>query len=233
MKHIVKIVAVSLSITILLTACEAEDRIRDSRESKKIENRREGFYKAAEKRAAEETRPESASKSVEIMPVSAECAWTLKSQKGNSYHPMQMFDGDNATCWSANLNEIIADCDVRWGPTIDFGRKVYLDEVRIVNGYAKNRNSWSNNARVAGLVIFDADKGFDPEEYWGMEDNSAAPLFEVELADNSRLQNFKPLPGASKKKVRRVGLGFSGIYQGNKFEDLCISELKFIGRPAD
>ncbi len=174
-------------------------------------------------------RNESTSPKVELMPVSAECAWTLKSQTGKSYHPMQMFDGNNATCWSSNLNEIAADCDVRWGPTIDFGREVYLEEIRMTNGYAKDYQTWNNNARVAGLIIFDADKGYDFED----DDITENLLFRCHPKDIMNQQTLKALPGASSKKVRRVGLGFTNINTGIKFDDLCISELKFIGHPAD
>ena len=171
----------------------------------------------------------SKSDKVELMPVSAECAWTLKSQVGKSYHPMQMFDGDNATCWSSNLNEIAAECDILWGPTIDFGREVYLDEIRMTNGYAKDSQTWNNNARVAGLIIYDADKDIDFED----DNITENLLFQCHPKDIMNQQTLKTLPGASSKKVRRVGLGFTSINTGIKFDDLCISELKFIGHPAD
>lgn len=171
----------------------------------------------------------SKSDKVELMPVSAECAWTLKSQVGKSYHPMQMFDGDNATCWSSNLNEIAADCDIRWGPTIDFGREVYLDEIRMTNGYAKDNQTWNNNARVAGLIVFDADTGFDHET----DDPDKSLLFQCHPKNIMNQQTLKALPGTSRKKVRRICLGFTDIYSGDKFDDLCISELRFIGHPAD
>lgn len=92
-------------------------------------------------------------------------------------------------------------------------------KICVVNGYAKNRETWEENSRVKRMLLYVED----------------APYAYLELEDTIRPQYFS-LPINDIKAANGVDVHFEfvieDIYPGTKYEDTCLTGLvvEFMGR---
>lgn len=153
----------------------------------------------------------------------AEYDWCLAPQAGNNYKAENMFDGNKSTAWAVNWSSAPFDCDALWGPVfnVDAGR---VDYIMFTNGYGKSDKAFHDNARVKRLTI--ARHGYDSE----VEETENCVLYSGLVKDSSEPQKLKispryrHIPGKGKYQIV-----VWDIYPGNKWDDLCVSEIEFFG----
>lgn len=148
---------------------------------------------------------------------------TLDPQNGNSYEASNLFDGDPSTTWAIGAKKFEKFEKETEG---HFPRMVGIKTIQqypierlvITNGYAKNNESWHNNARAKNITIMGCTEG----------SNSADNLYSGTLSDTSEPQTVV---------LRKTGrydyynLIIEDYYPGDKWDDVCISEIEVFGKP--
>lgn len=148
---------------------------------------------------------------------------TLDPQNGNNYEASNLFDGDRSTTWAIGAKKFEKFEKETEG---HFPRMVGIKTIQqypierlvITNGYAKNNESWHNNARAKNITIMGCTEG----------SNSADNLYSGTLSDTSEPQTVI---------LRKTGrydyynLIIEDYYPGEKWDDVCISEIEVFGKP--
>ena len=152
---------------------------------------------------------------------------SLAPQAGNNYEAKNLCDGDSTTAWAVNLdNDRIYDCDMLYGPTFTVNCKK-LSHIIIRNGYCKSKDSFKNNTRAAKIVFYSLVNND--------EDSREEVLFDGSLRDKPTPQRLEiPLDIDGNSDIKQIGMNFNtqlngGYYAGEKWNDLCISEVEFWG----
>ena len=135
----------------------------------------------------------------------------LRSSQSNSYAPWNAHDFDLQTAWATDKNKGI-------GETLTFNFKpseiLTVNYLKFYNGYQKSKATFKNNSRVKRAALYINGKHkFNLE----LEDTEAAQLFEL---------GKWFLQGEDKFTV---ALKILEIYPGEKYNDLCVSEINFDG----
>lgn len=148
----------------------------------------------------------------------------LKPQAGNTYEPSNMVDGNLATAWAISLDQVNYKNGKIYGPTFTIDC-MKLSHVVIRNGYCKNESSYMNNTRALKVILCNAGNVDD-------EDETASYLYEGTLEDTSEEQVLhinSDLP--CNQSIQKVQLIFpsDGLRRGNKWDDLCVTEIEFWG----
>lgn len=147
---------------------------------------------------------------------------TLDAQNGNSYEASNLFDGDPSTTWAVGAKKFEKFEKETEG---HFPRMVGIKTIQqypierlvITNGYAKNKESWRNNARVKNITIMGCTEG----------SNLADNLYSGTLSDTAEPQTIT---------LRKTGqydyynLIIEDYYPGEKWDDVCISEIEVFGK---
>jgi len=126
----------------------------------------------------------------------------LDPQFGNRYGPGNLFDGNHATAWVEGVSGNGAGQKV----LIAFDRPRLLSGFKVVNGYAKNRDIHTKNARVRGATL-------------RLSDGSSQP---VNLPDDMRTNRFS---FGSPLEVTWMELEIGSVFAGSKYKDTALSEL--------
>ncbi|MGF1655799.1 MAG: hypothetical protein ACFCU3_02345 [Verrucomicrobiales bacterium] len=136
---------------------------------------------------------------------------TLDDQKGNSYAPAQVFDGEKETAWVEGVSGpgIGQRINFRYPATMD--RPFTCWGFSILNGYTKNQNTWRNNARVKTLKVW----------------QNHNLLGSIALHDTMHGQAVRV--SMSIQPGDLISFEIAEVYPGSKFEDTAISELHFQG----
>lgn len=148
---------------------------------------------------------------------------TLDPQNGNNYEASNLFDGDPSTTWAVGTKKFEKFEKETEG---HFPRMVGIKTIQqypierlvITNGYAKNNESWRNNARAKTITIMGCTEG----------SNLADNLYSGTLSDTSEPQTVI---------LRKTGrydyynLIIEDYYPGEKWDDVCISEIEVFGKP--
>ena len=148
----------------------------------------------------------------------------LAKQGENTYVPANMVDGNPKTAWAVNLDNASYDSDMLYGPVFTLNCRK-LSYIVIQNGYAKSQEAFRNNARASRIIICNADKMSD-------ENEAASYLYEGMLEDSPERQTLRIAPDLTcNRDVCKVQLVFpvDGLREGNKWNDLCVSEIEFYG----
>ncbi len=127
-----------------------------------------------------------------------------------TYAVENLFDGDPSTAW--NHDNTVGRPEAQF-LTFEFAQPVELTEIRIVNGYVKSDDVFQGNHRVRELTV---------------TTDQPEVSITLELADQQAMQSFARTYGI----VRTVRLGVDSIYPGSRYQDLAITAIEFIGRPA-
>ena len=146
----------------------------------------------------------------------------LAPQAGNTYEPINMLDGNPATAWAVNLDRASYDSDKLYGPTFTVRCKK-LSHIVLRNGYAKNSASYTNNSRASRIIFCNADNVSD-------EDEEASYLYEGIVKDTPEPQTLT-VSGSANSDIHQIQMIFpnDGFRHGNKWNDLCVSEVEFWG----
>ncbi|MDF3821543.1 hypothetical protein P3G55_16685 [Leptospira sp. 96542] len=136
---------------------------------------------------------------------SASSQYIQTEGKELDYDPRNAFDAKFQTGWCEGKT---GDDGVGESLTVSFPSAVHLSEISIVNGLAKNEESYKNNNRVA---TFKVESSYGKTESLDFEDD----VFDFQ---NKQVD----LTGASFKFI------ITKIHKG-KLSDTCISEIKLVG----
>lgn len=148
---------------------------------------------------------------------------TLDPQNGNSYEASNLFDGDPSTTWAVGAKKFEKFEKETEG---HFPRMVGIKTIQqypierlvITNGYAKNNESWRNNARAKTITIMGCTEG----------SNLADNLYSGTLSDTPEPQ----IINLSKTgRYDYYNLIIEDYYPGEKWDDVCISEIEVFGKP--
>lgn len=135
----------------------------------------------------------------------------LPDSKSNSYTAWNLHDFDLKTAWATNKNSGI-------GETIKINFKpsdiLSVNYLKFYNGYQKSEASFKNNSRVKKAALY-----INGEHRFNLE------LNDIEAAQIFVLGKWF-LEGAEKFTIE---LKILEIYPGEKYNDLCISEINFDG----
>ena len=153
-----------------------------------------------------------------------EYSQNLEEEAGNTYVPANMLDGKASTAWAVNLDKANYDSDKLYGPVFYVECKK-LSHIVIRNGYAKDENTFKNNARASRIIFCNPENVRD-------EDESTSYLYVGILKDilDEQTIDINPTRDCNRdiKKVQII-IPVDGIRHGEKWNDLCISEIEFYG----
>lgn len=98
-----------------------------------------------------------------------------------------------------------------------------ITEIKIVNGYVKDKDLYFDNSRAKKIKVYIDDK----EKYiLHLEDKISTQTFRVDTIGYSDRENWEELV---KKQDWTIRFEIIDIYQGNKYSDLVITEIYFDG----
>jgi hypothetical protein len=156
----------------------------------------------------------------------AECSWycaggpyritassSLKSAGKTDYIPANIHDFSYKTVWAEGVK------GYGIGEYIEYHFQpgnTQITEIRIANGHVKSDKAWFENSRVKTIKMY-----FNGEYY-----------LTLELNDTKALQSFKldkPLGITEGEKDWVLKFEIADVYQGDKYDDVVISELFFDG----
>jgi hypothetical protein len=98
-----------------------------------------------------------------------------------------------------------------------------INEIIIVNGYAKSETAWKNNSRVKKLKMYLNDK---PYAILNLEDARANQHFKVDPIGNSDRANFDKLKTLPPWTIK---FEIMDVYKGAQYDDVAITEIYFDG----
>ena len=155
--------------------------------------------------------------------VNVEFENSLEQQVGNTYEARNLCDGFSTTAWAISLEKAVFENDMLNGPVFTIrGKK--LSHIVIHNGYGKNETSFKNNTRAARIVFYSCDKqGKEHVLYDGFLKDEPTPQ-RLEITSDKEEDSG----------IKRIGMKFytqreGGFYVGEKWNDLCVSEVEFWG----
>lgn len=153
----------------------------------------------------------------------------LAPEAGNTYEASNLVDGDISTAWAIDLDKTDCTGDVIWGPIFNLPKNAVIDHITIYNGYCKNEKTFRDNTRAPWIQIYrpiPPDTG-DPEPSDILFEGSMKDLpGPQELPVNRNFDFSEPIDGLV-LKIMPVWKGRK--YYGDKYRDLCISEIEFYG----
>lgn len=149
----------------------------------------------------------------------------LETQAGNNYDASNLTDGNLSTAWAVDLDKPgVIDADVV--DCLSFKLSAWqINRIVIVNGYGKNAEAYYNNTRARSVMISRVP--------WDEADDSDI-LFSGEIKDTYRPQSI-PVSKTfdNSRPTYTIYVMFENhFYPGQKYNDLCISEIQFWGTPA-
>lgn len=147
-------------------------------------------------------------------------AWIEDEERYNGeYEEMEeKYDGKGIGEWikiykytNAKLDYMKFKDRYRTDAKIGYMESFRLSGIKIINGYAKNKEEYSANSRVKKAEIILSD----------------GTSYIFNLKDNNL--GFQTLDFGEEIETRQVVIKILDIYEGNKYNDTCISEVEFIG----
>lgn len=148
---------------------------------------------------------------------------TLDPQNGNSYAASNLFDGNPSTPWvigAKKFEKFEKETEGHFPRMVGIKtiQQYPIEHLVITNGYAKNNESWRNNARAKNITIMGCTE----------DSKLADELYSGTLSDTSEPQTVI---------LRKTGrydyynLIIEDYYPGKKWDDICISEIEVFGKP--
>jgi hypothetical protein len=123
------------------------------------------------------------------------------------YRAISMLDGDRATAWNSNGDKQASNVGVRL--TFTFDGPVRLARITLVNGYVRSKVLFDGNERVAKFTVA-TDAGQVP---WDLKDSDQPQSLDL-----------------GGQPTTTVTLTVDGVYPGNKYRDVCVTEVTFFER---
>jgi hypothetical protein len=133
------------------------------------------------------------------------------------YSPVNMFDDDSTTCFAEGNR------DQRTAIFIDLKFDIECDEVQILSGLSKDKNTFLSNNRPKEIVLWLSP---DRESY------NAKNCIEKEFILEDKIIYQKMILGKSCKFGFFI-IQVLDVYPGTKYNDTCITELKFFNKDKE
>ncbi|HOM87775.1 MAG TPA: hypothetical protein PLU42_07035 [Spirochaetota bacterium] len=131
------------------------------------------------------------------------------------YSPVNIFDND--------INTIYAEGDDSYYMTIEikFKNPVECDAIQVLGGVAVNKDIYEKNNRPKDVVVYvyDTDESF-------LKDKA---LFEKEIQLKDVME-YQKITFEKTYSIKRFTFQGLGVYKGSKYNDTCITELKFYNK---
>lgn len=136
---------------------------------------------------------------------------TLQDQTGANYDPSNLIDGRSNTIWAEGAEGPGIEQFIR----IDFNKNKVVKKLYIINGSAKSKRLYYANNRVRILRL---DFGDGEIKDFKLQDDVMGEQ-EINLGKGI--------------ETPYVGMTIYDVYQGNKYNDTCISEIRAVGYDLD
>lgn len=143
-----------------------------------------------------------------LLPSQANASSTLEATEQYSYAVGNLSDGDLKTVWSEGVE---GEGEGQW-LLFTFNQPVALERIDVANGYQRDQQRFYGNARVRTMRI----------------DFSSGQSQEIQLFDDMGYQQVIPAL-ESGQTVTSVKMTILSVYSGDEWEDLGLSEVKFVG----
>lgn len=143
-----------------------------------------------------------------LIPSQAKASSTLEATEEYSYAVGNLSDGDLSTVWSEGAE---GEGEGQW-LLFTFNQPVALEQIDVANGYQRDQQRFYGNARVRTMRI----------------DFSSGQSQEIQLFDDMGYQQVIPAL-ESGQTVTSVKMTILSVYSGDEWEDLGLSEVKFVG----
>lgn len=151
-----------------------------------------------------DTEVEDIRRDIKVENISVIASHSLENQKDNSYQAANLLDNDETTVWATRFTGE--------AETLTFSMKAdRLYKLSLINGYNKNEYSFINNSRVKDITVY--INGILDGKYELLGTKKSSPEY-ITLSTEY-------------KDVREVKLVISSVYEGDKWNDLCISDIYF------
>ena len=144
----------------------------------------------------------------------------------SSYYPENVLDGDPSTAWVEAEEENLEDrsndgrgigewikihrVETSTKFWFNYAKPFKLSGIKLINGYAKNKEMYKANNRVKKVEVILTD----------------GTSYIFDLKDNTL--DFQTLDFGETVETRDVTIKILDIYEGSKFNDTCISEIELI-----
>jgi hypothetical protein len=157
---------------------------------------------------------------------------SLKSSKNSNYNINNISDQDISTAWVEGKEGYgigekfwfeLGNYGIHFGNAFDF-----KGEFILFNGYCKSEGHWKNNSRVKKLLMYFNDEPFCEvflQDTWHLQHFDVGQYF-------TGLKSDKPNNEAKfviKNKTDKITFEILEVYEGEKYDDVCISEFLFYG----
>ncbi|NME71748.1 NADase-type glycan-binding domain-containing protein [Flammeovirga aprica] len=148
-------------------------------------------------------------------PKSVTASSFLQSQGKNNYTPENAHDLNFKSAWvegkeGYGIGEYLLYTFEANSPRIN--------EIIVANGYVKTQSAWENNSRVKKLKLYINDK---PYSILNLSDKRAKQFF--------RIGPIGKFEGENAEKDWTLKFEILEVYEGNKYDDVAISEIFFDG----
>lgn len=161
---------------------------------------------------------------------------TLADQGRNNYDAINLLDQNQKTIWAATFS----------GSPITLTLIPYYESVvgvYIRNGYQRDQKSLTNNSRAKRVKVYLNDKQhlaadvvlkdvnripkltYNPEECDEMDGDGLCNESSYEYIDFGDYAVFQ----MGKQKIKKIILEIVSVYPGDKWNDLCIADIVFLG----
>lgn len=142
------------------------------------------------------------------------------------YAPVNVFDDDPSTCFAGG-REAKRSSDVYLTLEIQFEKTVFIDEIQILSGFAKDEKSYDENSRVKKLWLY----------IYPLSRNSEKDKIEKQFILEDKME-FQTLNLGESYNVKSINFFASNIktnpdyevYPGSKYDVLCVSEIAFYNK---
>jgi hypothetical protein len=123
------------------------------------------------------------------------------------YRAASMLDGDRTTAWNSGGDKLDSNVGVRL--TFTFDRPVRLARINLINGYVRTKVLFDGNERVARFTVGTGSG----EVAWDLKDSDQPQSLDLDG-----------------QPTDTVTLTVDGVYPGNKYKDVCVTEIVFFER---
>jgi len=130
------------------------------------------------------------------------------------YSPVNLIDGDPATCHALT--------ESNFRIKVIFEKAVYIDEIRVINGFARDKTIYLKNNRVRDFRIIFSNKTSGGQEYGILADKSEVQT--IKLKKKYLAQEVEFTNSFYNDNINRMS---DSVYKGSKYNDTCVSELEF------
>lgn len=145
---------------------------------------------------------------------------TLKQQGATSYEPKHAEDLSYKTAWVEGAAGYGIGEYLLYKFTPEAPR---ITDIKVVNGYVKNKRAYTENSRVKKLKVYLNDQ---PYAVFNLADTPSVQTFTVAPIGNGNRADFDKLltqPGWTLK------FEIADVYKGTKYDDTVITEIYFDG----